>query len=445
MPANTNAPSRGDGRPRNAPRPAARIVIAGLGLVTPLGHAAWETFAALLAGRTLAERAERPDHIPADVAGVDLVRALGAVRVAQHGSSDPSIDLAERAGREAMFQAGRQPRDVPMVLGTSKGAVKAMTDAREALLQALARGQMDDPPTRLTHQAEAVVHGPQGHLTRQLHHRLGTPPHRHVVAACASSLTALHYARDLLLAAANSKSEIRNPKSPPTAPDHVLVLTADAALLPAFIHSYRRLGVLAPLTTTDYRQRPLDRRRQGFMLSEAGAAVLLKRLPPGVEPGIGEIELLDTAVAAETHDIIRPAPTMPALRHVARRLLAERAIDMLHPHATGTPEHDPLELSIYADVLDEVAPSSHRRPTLYANKGALGHSLGAAGLTAFVLACMTLRTGQRPPMPWLAEPMAEARGFTLTADAGPCSRTGTHAIFAAGFAGHVAGAVVQRH
>ncbi|MEX1015543.1 MAG: beta-ketoacyl synthase N-terminal-like domain-containing protein [Phycisphaeraceae bacterium] len=410
----------------------ARIVVAGLGLLTPLGHATWETFTALLAGRTLADRADR---LPANVDATTLVRALGAVRVAQHGSSDPSIDLAERAAREAIFEAGGRldtATDLPTFLGTSKGAVGAMTEAFEAYHQSTTARPTPDAHHRLAQLAPAVALGPHDHLSQQLQQRLNVPVHSHAVAACASSLTALHAARAFLQR---------------SAPDHALVVTADAALLPGFIHSYRRLGVLAPLTAVDYRQRPLDARRRGFMLSEAGAAVLLKRLPTGEPPQIGQIELLDTAVAAETHDLIRPSPTMPALRHVAGRLFADRQIDMLHPHAPGTLEHDPTELAVYADALDAVAAAGGRRPDLYACKGAIGHSLGAAGLTAFVLACMSLRVGRRPAMPWLTEPMGDTHGFILPTahESMPCSRTGTHAILAAGFAGHVAGAVVQRH
>ena len=51
-----------------------------MGLVTPLGLSAWETFAALLAGRTIADRAA---ELPADISALDLVRATGGVSVAQ--------------------------------------------------------------------------------------------------------------------------------------------------------------------------------------------------------------------------------------------------------------------------------------------------------------------------------------------------------------------------
>ncbi|MFW6060728.1 MAG: beta-ketoacyl synthase N-terminal-like domain-containing protein [Phycisphaeraceae bacterium] len=408
-----------------AREPAPRLVIAGLGLLTPLGHAAWPTFAALLAGRTIADRAAR---LTDDVDPVNLVRALGGVSIVQHSRADPAVELAERAAREALFAAGVDATGLPTYLGTSKGAVQALTRC--------AAGSGAEAHAHL----EAVALGPHGYITRHLQQRLGITPRGHYVAACASSLTALDRARRALLHphAGAQRSE--------AADDHALVITAEAALLPQFVHSYRRLGVLAPLTPRDYRQRPLDARRTGFMLTEAGAAVLLRRLPPGQSPQPGEIELLDTATAAEAHDLVRAAPDMSALRHIAAQLFAHHPLDMIHPHAPGTPDHDPVELAIYHDLLHNARPERSEgrdhtlAPDLYANKGALGHSLGAAGLVSLILACLTLQAGQRPPMLWIDAPLPGVRP-----EAQPCNRTGTHAVFAAGFAGHVAGALIRRH
>jgi 3-oxoacyl-(acyl-carrier-protein) synthase len=434
--------------------PAARVVIAGLGLITPLGHSAWTTFNALRHGRTLADRAAR---LPEPIEALPLVRALGAVSVAQHVSRDPTVELAERAGREAALAASVSTTNLPLWLGTSKGAVGALVEAAE-----LVRHQRFKNPEAVGSDAWlAGALGPHQYLATQLARRLNASPRTHHVAACASSLTALHHAANNLRQRAvdgctkANGDDSANSNQPS---DMALVATADAALLPMLVHSYRRLGVLAELTAEGYRQRPLDARRQGFMLSEAGAAVVLKRLPPGQAPEPGDVELLDTAIASDAYDLVRPAPQMPALQYVANQLLANRRIDMIHPHAPGTAEHDPNELAIYRNALaqnnsthtqadaDQSEASDRSGPDLYACKGALGHSLGAAGLTSLVLACLLLKLGQRPPMPWLDEPIdADADGLRPDAAAQTIARQGTHAIFAAGFAGHTAGAVIQRH
>jgi len=404
---------------RQGSRP--RVVLAGLGLITPLGQGAWATFGALRAGRTLTDRAA---HLPPDVETVELVRSLGLVTCAQHTATDPAVELAERAAREAATEAGVPLTGLPTFLGTSKGAVLRMIDAA-----AMWRGDggrrrdadREDAPL-------ALALGPHGYLTHHLAKRTGVAVRSHVVAACASSLVALDRARRCLLHEA-------------AAPKHALVVTAEAALHPLFIHSYRRLGVLASLTRDGYRARPLDARRRGFVLAEAGAAVLLRRIEPGDTPPRGAIELCATASANDPHDLIRPNPAMAAVQRVAQQLLPQdtRGPLVLHPHAPGTPDHDPHELAAMRRVIGAGAA-----PPLYAAKGALGHTLGAAGLVALVIAALAARTGTLPGMPWLEQPIDDG---WARAGAGGVQKTdladASHVVLAAGFGGHAAGACLR--
>ena len=413
--------------PADNPTKQPQIIISGLGLVSPLGHSAWETFSALLAGKTIADRSADLPH-PCDP--VEWVRRIGCVSIAQHTATDPAIELAERAAREALSMAGiEDPQGMQCIIGVSKGATHALVNAiehRSRCSDSAAKKYPNHPYTQPPPDADlALSLGPYGYLSHHLKQRLRVNPTHTVVAACASSLTALHQAKAVL-------------KHNPTAKqsrNKILVITAEASLLPLFIHSYRRLGVIPHLTPAQYLGRPLDHQRNGFMLVEMAAAVVLETVDQ-VLPG--QIELVDTAIANEAHDLVRPAPVMEALSHIAQRLLADRHIDMLHPHATGTAHHDPAELSA-------LAPHLHTPPDGYAAKGALGHGLGAAGLVSLVIACLCAKTRRRPPMPWLNEPIdtnavkLNAMGDTLT------DPQQTHAVFAAGFGGHVAGAVIRSH
>ncbi|MCX5660622.1 MAG: beta-ketoacyl synthase N-terminal-like domain-containing protein [Planctomycetota bacterium] len=413
----------------SANRPA--IVITGVGLVTPLGHSAWETFAALLDGRTLADRAAK---LPDGIDPVDLVKALGSVGNIQHISTDPAITLAERAAGEALFMADPKAgnaasgdrRPIDAIVGSSKGAVHALVAAADRVA-GVRRPRISAIPPPDAHLAVAL--GPHGYLLRHLRQRLPLGQAHSTVAACASSLTALHEAR---------LSLIRSPRNADGGPRRMLVVTSEAALLPLFIHSYARLGVLPPLTPAGYRPRPLDERRSGFALTELAAAIVLETVDV-VRPE--QVELLDTAIAAESSDVIRTTPGMPALAHIAQRLLGgnrdeREPIDLIHPHATGTVDNDPAELAVYADALAGSPP-----PDLYAHKGALGHGLGAAGLVSLVLAWLCARSGRRPPMPWLDQPIASQLSLVRAAAPRPIR---TQAVFAAGFGGHVAGAVIRR-
>ncbi|QDU34603.1 3-oxoacyl-[acyl-carrier-protein] synthase 2 [Poriferisphaera corsica] len=415
-----------------------RIVISGMGLITPLGLSAWESFRSLLAGRTLPERL---GELPTNIAPVDLVQAVGSVCVAQHNEIDPSLELAERAAREAAAGAGVPLEGLPTYIATSKGAVHALAKATKSHDDGvLLSGKRKYPEVYSTAAMGksgfdyplAVAMGPQQYLNYHLARRLKIRPVSHTVAACASSLTALHFARNDL----QHRSEL---------PDACMILTAEAALTPQFIYSYKRLGVLAKTTVDDYRQTPLNEKRGGFMLSEFGAAIVLRRLKPGEKPKAGEIELTDTGISAAGYDMIRSNPTMPELAHVAKKMFKGRQIDVIHPHATGTPDHDPAELAALTHALKQTDHNQDKIP-LYAIKGALGHGLGAAGLVSLVTAGLSLQTGKLPPMPWIDQPLqVDDAPLHITAEQKTIARTGSHAAFAAGFGGHTAGVVITRH
>lgn len=422
--------------PQPPEKPRYRVLIAGFGLVTPLGSSAWQTFANLQQGHTLAGRAR---ILPEDIVPEDLAKVVGTVTEAHHTATDPVIELAERAAREASMAAGTDLKNIPTFVGTSKGAVHALTAAHRIHFPDAHPPTLNAPPPPDADLALAL--GPHGYLNHHLQQRLHLGPIHHHVAACASSLTALHHARRALLNEPTESTSSQTLDPRPQPPSHALVLTAEASLLPLFIHSYRRLGVLAEQTPAGYRERPLDNARQGFVLGEAGAAVLLKRVPLDEQPMPGETELLDTAIAAEAYDLIRPSPDMPALRRISTQLFNNRHIDVIHPHAPGTLDHDPAELNAYAETLRHTDQSD--TPHLYACKGALGHSLGAAGLSALVIACLSAKVRKRPAMPWLDQPIDS--GFPLTAQGSDLKPSSTHAVFAAGFAGHTAGAVIKHY
>ena len=200
-----------------------RVVIDGVGLLTPLGHSAWATFNALRSGRTLADRIDR---LPESIEPVGLVRSLGGVSLAQHVARDPTVELAERATREAATQAHVSPERAPLWLGTSKGAVQALVEAAD-----LTHHQRFKNPEAVSSDAWlAGALGPHQYLATQLARRTGSDMAPHHVAACASSLTALHHAADHLRnrassqdnsASANSTSAISNQTwlwSPPPMP-----------------------------------------------------------------------------------------------------------------------------------------------------------------------------------------------------------------------------------
>ncbi|MEE9405292.1 MAG: beta-ketoacyl synthase N-terminal-like domain-containing protein [Algisphaera sp.] len=386
-----------------------RVVIAGLGLISPLGHSAWSTFRALLSGATVADRLE---NLEPDTDPVPLAQAVGGVSLARHSAIDPAVDLAERAVREAAAEAGVNPAGLPTWLGTSKGAVTALTQAAFA--------HHRSPGAIPADLAASVALGPHGYLTHHLVRRTGIQVQSHTVAACTSGLMALQYAQKSLQTGTTQ---------------HALVVSSESALLPTFVHSYRRLGVLAPTTREGYIARPLDNARNGFVLGEVGVAVLLRAC---TTPQPGEIELLGTAITTDPHDLIRSNPDMTGLAHVAQQLASCGPIAAIHPHAPGTAQHDQDELA----MLEKHLGNAQAPPAVYAVKGGLGHTLGSSGLVSLTIAALCARTEQRPPMPWITQAL-KTTAVTVESQKHPL-KPGIHAVLAAGFGGHVAGAALLR-
>ena len=194
--------------------------------------------------------------------------------------------------------------------------------------------------------------------------------------------------------------------------DRVLVVAAESSLHPLFLGSFTRLGVLAP---PEIGCRPFDVNRRGFLVSEAAAAVCLERRTGGIQ-----IERF--AMLADATHLTRGDETGRMLRRLLSTAIGSRPLDLIHAHGTGTKANDETELTAIQSALAADFPPhpllncstapllSRQQPILYSHKGALGHTLGAAGLISVVLNCQchthacipgNVRTSEPLPMPGL--------------------------------------------
>ncbi len=345
-------------------------VITGLGLVTPLGGTARSTWDALLAGRFIS------DHVPM---GQEAGR-IGA--------------LAEAAAQQAIDEAGwtaeiLQSPGTALVVGTSKGRIIEnvkwkMENGEGAPLS----------PFSIFHFPFSIqTGGPRWTLS----------------AACASGLHALIQGTMLL-----QGGQARR----------VLVVAAEASVHPLFLGSFRRLGVLA---SPEVGCRPFDREREGFLMSEAAAAVCLE-LPE--DAGGRECAVVEgMALGADAHHLTGVDPQGRVLQRCLERAAAGRPVDLVQAHGTGTASNDAVELAVIEGTLGNDAP------VLYSHKGALGHSLGASGLVSIVLNCLSHRHGLAPPNVRTLNPMPTR----LMLERQPVRRAISRSVaLAAGFGGAVA-------
>jgi 3-oxoacyl-[acyl-carrier-protein] synthase II len=284
-----------------------------------------------------------------------------------------AISLACRAAEPV---AGtRLDRDAAVIVGTSKGTVEHWI-ADASGMEAGTDAPAGLPTSGLADIAGAVaarfaLRGPC--LT--------------VSAACASGLHAL--ARGAML--------IRSGEA-----RRVLVVAAEASVHPLFLGSFQRLGVLAKRGDGC---RPFDKTRSGFVMSEAAAAVVLEAVTDESAAQGGGIFLENFALGGDATHLTGGDPQLRTLRHLLRSVIEGRPVDLVHAHGTGTPLNDEAELAaIEACVIEQ-----ELMPSLYSHKGALGHSLGAAGLLSVVVNCHAHINGIIPPNVQTCDPLSATR------------------------------------
>jgi 3-oxoacyl-[acyl-carrier-protein] synthase II len=269
--------------------------------------------------------------------------------------------LKQAAAMRVMLADGIDP-DAALVVGTSKGSVEDWLNGHVW-------------PTGLADVAAAItalncLRGPR--LT--------------VSAACASGLLAL--IRGALLIRFGEARQ-------------VLVVAAEASVHPLFLGSFQRLGVLAKPGDGC---RPFDRRRSGFYMSEAVATVLLEADGES-EPACGTVYVDRFAFGGDAAHLTGGDPHLLTLRRLLRDVVDGRPVDLVHAHGTGTPANDEAELA----AIESALVGGHGRPAVFSHKGAIGHSLGAAGLLSVVINCQAHATGTVPPNVQTREPVPTSR------------------------------------
>jgi 3-oxoacyl-[acyl-carrier-protein] synthase II len=363
-------------------------IITGIGVVTPLGNSADETWRALLEGHSILDHAR-----------VNLAEPVECSRASR---------LALRAAREAMSHAKWGERvtrasDTALIVGTSKGSIEDWTTA--------GRTQTCDGLSEIAND-----------LAR--HCKFARGPRLTLSAACASGLHALIRATMMI-----RSGEIKR----------ALVVASEASVNPLFVASFTRLGILPP---EGHGCRPFDKNRRGFLISESAAAICLEAIDDQTaDRAIARVDRF--AMGADSTHLTGSDPSATVLRHMLHNIIGTNPIDLIHAHGTATELNDPAELAALEDTLHQARAlmAGQRPPILYSHKGALGHSLGASGLVSIVLNCMSHRHNKIPGNVRTTDPLP-TRALTLNRQ--PSERTVRHSLaLAAGFGGSL-GAVALR-
>ncbi len=382
---------------------ARRVVVTGLGAVTPLGSGVplyWQRLVAGESGVRLITLFD-PDGLGSRIAGeVPDFDSSGVLDRKEVRRNDRTTQMALVATREALDDAGL-PGRLEGSLAEQTGILMSSGLGGTATLIEQIGISHTSGLTRLSpfFIPMAIANMPSG-VAAIVFGALG--PNFSTTSACASSGHSLGEASEI----------IRRGDA-----DIMVAGGCEASVQGATVGGFAAMRALS--TRNDdpaAASRPFDAARDGFVVAEGAAALVLEELDHALRRGVHVYaEVCGYGATADGHHITTPAPGGAGAVRAARRALAKAGmeaerIDLVSAHATGTAEGDPTELTAMNTLVGDHAANV----SVTATKSSIGHTLGAAGAIAAVAAVKALEEGVVPPTLNLLDPDERAGGLDLT-------------------------------
>ena len=358
-----------------------RVVITGLGALSPIGHDVASTWSALLQGKSGVRHlpADWPADIPAKIAAPVATEPSELMDRVEIRRLDRSEQFALIASREAWKDAG-EPAVVSerlgVVIASGIGGVLTLLGAYDVLKEKGARQVSPHTVPML------MPNGPAAHVGIEIGARAGvhTP-----VSACASGAEAVGYAFEM----------IRNGRA-----DVVVAGGTEAAIHPLPMAGFANMKALSTRNDDPERaSRPYDQDRDGFVLGE-GAGILVLELLDHARARNARIygEVVGQGLTSDGFHIAAPDPEGTGATRAIQQAIASSGIDSktivhLNAHATSTPVGDVAEAGAIAHALG----SNAAHVAVSATKSMTGHLLGGAGALESIFTVLALAHRIAPP------------------------------------------------
>ena len=380
-----------------------RVVITGMGLLTPLGCGVEHTWRRLLAGESGAGPIRHFDagHLPAKIAceiplgtGEGEFDADAWVSAKDRRKFDRFITYALTAAHQAVQDAGWMPEEeesrlrTGVLIGSGIGGIEFIADAAVTLKE---RGHRRISPFFIP---GALINLCSGQVS--IRYGFKGPNHA-VVTACSTGAHAIGDAARLIR---NGDADvmIAGGSESPICELAVAGFAACKALSTNFNDEPTRAS------------RPYDRDRDGFVMGEGAGVVVLEDYEHAKARGAKiHAEVLGYGLSGDAYHITSPAPDgdggfrsmSAALRDAG---LSASDIDYVNAHGTSTPLGDEIELGAVARLMGNHAGSV----TMSSTKSAIGHLLGAAGAVEAIFCALAIRDQVAPPTLNLENPSVDS-------------------------------------
>jgi beta-ketoacyl-acyl-carrier-protein synthase II len=359
-----------------------RVVVTGLGAVTPLGLDARTTWDAALAGRSGVDwiRAFDPTGYPVRIASeVKDFDAAAVVGPKEARRLERNVVLAVAAAREAWADAGVEgvdPARAGILVGSAIGGVTGVLAQNEVLGK---RGHSRVSPWFLPN---VLVDSASGQIAIDLGLR---GPNYAPVSACATGSHAV----------GEGAETIRRGDA-----DVILAGGTEACMHPVILAGFCAMrGLVAEEEDPTRASRPFDATRAGFVMGEGACVLLLEEHQRAVERGARiYAEVLGYGTSNDAHHMAQPDPDSVGVAEMMRTALtrsdvAPERVGYINAHGTSTPQGDLAETKAIKDVFGSHAYDL----AVSSTKSVLGHLFGAAGAVEAMMCVRALHEGVLPP------------------------------------------------
>lgn len=359
-----------------------RVAVTGIGATTPLGGTAIDSWNALTAGETgiatLTQEWVEKYELPVTFAGSAKVPATEVLTPQEAKRLDPSSQFALISAREAFSDAGEpefDPIRMSVDFATGIGGVWTLLEAFETLKERGPRRVMPMTVPMLMPNGPAAAVG--------MHFGAKAGVHT-AVSACASGNESIAHA-------------FHRVKS--GAVDIAIAGGAEAAIHPLPIASFAAMQALSKRNDEPARaSRPYDTERDGFVMGEGAAALVLEDYDSAVARGAKIYgEIVGASVTSDAYHITAPDPegggaTRAMLEALAEAQASPKDVQHVNAHATSTPVGDIAEFT----ALKKVFGKHTEDLVVSATKASTGHLLGGAGAIEAVFTLMALSNSTAP-------------------------------------------------
>jgi len=385
-----------------------RVVVTGLGMVTPLGSGVDHNWSEITAGKSGISKIENFDvsdiscRIAGQVPGADQPGGLNLddwIDPREQRKQDRFIQLGLAAACQAVEDSGWKPDDreaqnrTGVMIGSGIGGLESIVVTDQLMIE---KGPRRISPFFIP---SALINLISGHVSIRYGFR---GPNHAVVTACS---TGAHAIGDAARMVALDDADV------------MIAGGAEAAVCRIGMAGFAAARALSTSynDTPEVASRPWDKGRDGFVMGEGAGIVVLEELEHAKARGAKiYAEVKGYGMSGDAHHITAPADDgdggFRAMQAAMKRAgLTPADIDYVNAHGTSTPLGDVIEAKAVARLLVDAIGSV----SISSTKSATGHLLGAAGAIEAIYSIKAVETGMLPPTLNLNEPEDDVAGFDL--------------------------------